>query len=140
MILGGAAIGGALGLLGRYHDNKVKHEYERGYKVGYQLGYQLDKSVYSKDDENIFTIDIRRDYNFKFGNHLFGAQRIQSAATRCYIGIFYKRDDFLKLVIRSGVHNEKYNTFTLERSNSDEFNEELFKQFINTYIEIENDK
>lgn len=136
MILGGAAIGGALGLLGRYYNNKVKKEYERGYKVGYLNG----KSIYANDDDNIFTIDIRKDYNFKFGNHLFDAQQIQAASMYCSIDIFYKRDDFLKLVIRSGKYNERYKSFTLERSNSDEFNGELFKNFINTYLDIENDR
>lgn len=140
LILGGAAIGGALGLAARMHDKRVKKEYVRGHNDGYNLGYALGKSVYSHDNENIFTIDVRKDYNFKFGNYLWDAQQLQSAAEHCSIDIFFKRDEFLKLVIRSGKFNEKCSTFTLERRNSDELNETLFKKFIDTYIEIENEE
>lgn len=137
-ILGCAAIGGAIGLAARMHDKRVKKEYVRGHNDGYNLGYALGKSVYSHDDKNIFTIDIRKDYNFKFGNHLWDAQQLQSAAMHCSIDVFFKRDEFLKLVIRSGEFNEKCSAFSLKRSNSEELNETLFKKFMDTYIEVEN--
>lgn len=140
IIIGGAAIGCALGLLGRYHYNKVRSDYARGYNLGYDLGYSLGKSVYSKDDENVFTIDIRKDYNFKFGNHLWDAQQIQSVATHCGIDIFFKRDEFLKLVISHGKYNQAHHQFLLKKSFSDELNECEFVRFMNTYLEIENGK
>lgn len=136
-IIGCAAVGGVIGLAARMHDKRVKKEYVRGHNDGYNLGYALGKSVYSHDDENIFTIDIRKDYNFKFGNHLWDAQQLQSAAMHCSIDIFFKRNEFLKLVLSSKSYN---GIFLINTNHTDEENDDIFNRFVNMFIKVENGK
>lgn len=126
MILGGAAIGGAIGLLGRYHDNKVKKEYERGYKVGYQLGknlYQCDVETGNKD----------ADYAIWMGNILRELHYYQTILENGALDVFYHRGEFIKIVLRQGENLTGHLYYLINKNNSISDNRQIWERFKNDF-------
>lgn len=101
---------------GRYILNKKHHkDYERGLNDA-KKAYRLDNIV---DFYNI------GNYKYKLGKYLRGAQLFQRNAHKCCIDISFKQEKFLKLLINHEQDNK--------------INETIYKNFINTVIEIENE-
>ena len=130
MILSGAAIGGAIGLLGRYHDNKVKKEYERGYKVGYQLG----KNLYQC---NVETGDKNADYAIWMGRRLCDLHYYQTRVERCALDIYYMRGDFIRITIRFGDNLTGSRYYLIEHKDTFSDNMQVWNRFVKDLDDIE---
>lgn len=130
-ILGGIIVGGAFGLLGRHYDNKASKEYKRGYKDGYKTA----KGLFTSSKDHLSKVFYTEH---PLGHYLYEAHRMQRDAKNCCIDIYFKENDFLKLIIISGQYEEKREYYNLAVNSPEGLNDDIFHEFQQKYKYLEN--